>query len=162
LKTIIHSTKHIVQTPFSTITTGTAENILLVRAMESTASNLSNEVVEGSVIKAVFVEMWVQNSANDGHQIAILEKVPQDVAGATFANMGNLYTYINKKNILFTHEGLSSNDGVGNPLPIIRQWFKIPKGKQRFGLGDRLVLTISNPSSNTLNRCGVTIYKELD
>ncbi len=161
MKPIIHSTKHIVQAPFSQITTGIRENIVIASAVESTVANLANEVEEGSNIKAVFVEMWLQNSANDGHQILILEKVPISSGGATFANMGALFSYVNKKNILFTHEGLSANDGVGNPLPVIRQWIKIPKGKQRMGLGDSLVLTISNPSSNNLNRCGVFIYKEL-
>ncbi len=162
MKPIIHSTKHIVQTPFSQIATGQRENILLIQAVTSTIANTATEIVEGAVVKAIFVEMWLQNSANDGHSIVILEKVEQDTAGATFGEMADLFNYTNKKNILFTHEGLTSNDGVGNPLPVIRQWFKIPKGKQRFGLGDRLVLTISNPSSNNLNRCGVHIYKELD
>ncbi len=161
MKQIIHSTKHIVQSPFSQISTGTAENILIFTAVVSTGANLATEVVEGAIVKAVFVEMWLQNSANDGHSVVILEKLEQDQSGASFAEMATLFSYNNKKNILFTHEGLTSNDGVGNPLPVIRQWFKIPKGKQRFGLGDRLALTISNPSSNNLNRCGMFIFKEL-
>jgi len=161
MRPIIHSTKHIVQAPFSQIATGTRENIIIAFAVESTVANLSTEIAEGTVVKAVFVEMWLQNSANDGHQIVILEKVPIQNTGATFTEMGSLFTYDNKKNVLFTHEGLSSNDGVGNPIPVIRQWIKIPKGKQRFGLGDSLRLSISNPSSNNLNRCGVFIYKEM-
>ncbi len=161
MRPVIHSVKHLVQSPFSAITTGVRENIIIIKAVESTQANLADEVESGTVIKAVFVEMWLQNSANDGHSIVILEKTENGGAGATFGQMAALFTYNNKKNILFTHEGLTSNDGVGNPLPVIRQWFKIPKGKQRFGLGDRLVLTISNPSSNNLNRCGMFIYKEL-
>lgn len=156
----IHSVKHIVQSPISEITTGTAENILICTAVESTIANLSTEVPEGSVIKAVYVEMWLQNTSSLGHSIVVLEKTSLTNNGATFTNLGNLFAYINKKNILFTHEGLTSNDGNANPLPVIRQWFKIPKGKQRFGLGDRLFLSISNPSANGLNRCGMFIYKE--
>ncbi len=161
MKPVIHSTKHLVQTPFNQISTGVIENITIIKAVESTIANSATEVEEGAIVKAVFVEMWLQNSANDGHSILIIEKVGQSNAGATFAEMGSLFTYINKKNILFTHEGLTSNDGIGNPLPVVRQWFKIPKGKQRFGLGDQLIMTISNPSSNNLNRCGMFIYKEL-
>ncbi len=161
MRPVIHSTKHIVQSPFSQITTGTRENIIICQAVEGTTANTAIEVVEGSVIRAVFVEMWLQNSANDGHSIVTLEKVPDAQLGPTFAECAALFSYTNKKNILFTHEGLTANDGVGNPLPVIRQWFKIPKGKQRFGLGDKLVLTISNPSSNNLNRCGLFIFKEL-
>jgi len=109
---------------------------------------------------AVFIELWLQNSANDGHAVVIVEKTQGDNAGPTFAEMAALFSYSNKKNILFTHEGLTSNDGVGNPVPILRQWIKIPKSKQRFGLGDGIALTLSNPSSNNLNRCGFAVYKE--
>ncbi len=160
MKSPIHSTKHIVQVPISQIGTGTAENLEICEAVESTVANLATEIAEGSVIKAVFVEMWLQNTTSAGHSILILEKVPIRNLGATFSELGDLFAYDNKKNILFTHQGLTSDDAVGNPLPVVRQWFKIPKGKQRFGLGDALRLSISNPSSGALARCGVFIYKE--
>ncbi len=161
MRPVIQSVKHIVQAPIDQITTGTAVNILIAVGVVSKDANLSTEVPEGNVIKAVFVEMWLENQSNLGHAVVILEKVTGGDLGASFANMADLWGYTNKKNILFTHEGLTANDAIGNPLPVIRQWFKIPKGKQRFGLGDRLVLTISNPSSNDLNRCGMFIYKGL-
>ncbi len=161
MKPIVHSQKHYIQSPIDQITTGTRENILIVKAVESTVANLATEVVEGSVIKAVYVEMWLENQSNLGHAVVILEKAQAGLLGANFTNMGNLFAYNNKKNIFFTHEGLTANDAIGNPIPVVRQWFKIPKGKQRFGLGDSLVLTISNPSSNDLNRCGFFIVKAL-
>jgi len=156
----IHSTKHVVQFPFDGILTGTAQQITLASAVERTTANAASEVTEGSVIKAVYVELWLQNSSNDAHQIVVIEKHPDLGVGPTFAEMATLFSYTNKKNILFTHEGLSANDGVGNPMPVIRGWIKIPKSKQRFGLGDILRITISNPSANDLNRCGLAIYKE--
>ena len=161
MRAVIHSVKHIVQTPLSQIATGLRENITIAQAVESTVANLATEVEEGAIVKAIYVEMWLQNQSNLGHAIVILEKVTQGGAGATFTNMGSLFTYLNKKSIIFTHEGITSNDGVSGPIPVIRGWFKIPKGKQRMGLGDRWVLTISNPSSNNLDRCGMFIYKEL-
>ncbi len=161
MKALIHSTKHIVQFPFDQIATGTAQNIILAAGVESTIANADNEVAEGTSIKAVWIELWLQNSANDGHQIVTVSKNPLFSGGPTFAEMAALFSYNNKKNIFFTHEGLSSNDGVGNPQAVLRQWIRIPKGKQRFGLGDQLMLSISNPSSNNLNRCGASIYKEL-
>jgi len=161
MRPVIHSTKHIVQIPISQVATGVRENILLIKAVESTVANDAFEIPEGAVVRAIYVEIWLQNQSNLGHSIVILEKVTDGNLGATFTEMGDLFTYTNKKNILFTHEGLTSNDGIGNPVPVIRQWFKIPKGKQRFGLGDRLTLTISNPSSNNLDRCGMVIFKAL-
>ncbi len=160
MKTPIHSRKHIVQLPFNQISTGAREANTLITSVERTVANTATEVIEGAIIKAVFVEMWLQNSANDGHQIVMLEKTIASSAPASFASMAALDAYNNKKNVLFIHEGLSSNDGVGNPQAIMNGWFKIPKSKQRFGLGDGLSLNISNPSSNNLNRCGKVIYKE--
>ncbi len=160
MKAPIHSVKHLVQFPFDQISTGTAQNNVLIFAVPLLSVNLAQEVVEGAVIKAVYIELWTQNSANDGHEVVCVEKTNNNLPGATFTEMATLHTYENKKNILFTHEGLTSNDGVGNPIAVLRQWIKIPKSKQRFGLGDGLALTLSNPSSNNLNRCGLAIYKE--
>ncbi len=156
----IHSVKHIVQYPFSQITTGTREVINLVHSVSLPNVNISVEVAEGAIVKAVFVELWLQNSANDGESIVTLTKDPLNATGPTFVEMASLFSYVNKKNILFTHQGLTTNDGVGNPVRIMGNWFKIPKGKQRFGLGDKLNLNVSNTSANNLNRCGVCIYKE--
>ncbi len=160
MRAVIHSTKHIVQTPISQITTGTRENIIIFQAVESTIANSAIEVEEGALVKAVFVEMWLQNQGNLGHAIAILEKCTDAQVGASFGEMASLFTYTNKKNILWTHEGLTSNDGTSLPIPIIRQWVKIPKGKQRMGLGDSMRLSISNPSSNSLDRCGMFVFLE--
>ncbi len=131
---------------------------LLIRGKETPTTVA--EVSEGSIIKAVYVELWTLGSSNDGFQIVVLEKSTQDATGPTFVEMAALGDYNNKKNILFTHQGLSANDGIGNPMPVMRGWYKIPKTKQRFGLGDRLNLNISNPSANTLTYCGFATYKE--
>ncbi len=161
MKPVIHSQKHLVQVPISQITTGTRENIKLLESVANQDANAANEVVEGTVVKAIYVEMWIQNQGTLGEQIAILEKIPAAAPFPTFAQMATLHTYPNKKNILYTTQGLTPNDGVGNPIFILRDWFKIPKGKQRMGLGDKMILTIANVSSNDLNRCGLAIFKEL-
>ncbi len=156
----IHSTKHQVQYPFNAIATGTINNTTLIQAVESTVANTAFEIAEGSLVKAVHVELWLINASTDGHEIVTICKDTKNGAGPTFAQMSTLFTYVNKKNIFFTHEGLSASDNGSGPIPVINDWIKIPKGKQRFGLGDTLNLTISNPSSTALNMCGVTIYKE--
>ena len=156
----IHSVKHYSPFAIDQITTGTVQNVVVVSAVVGTVADIGLEVVEGSLVKAVWVELWLQNQGNLGEFVAILEKVPESGNGATFANMANLFAYTNKKNILYTTQGLTSNDGVSGPVAVMRQWFKIPKGKQRFGLGDRLVISIANVSANDLNRCGIAVFKE--
>ncbi len=157
---MVHSTKHYVQHGISQITTGTRENIVIAQAVESTSANLAHEVQEGASIKALYIEIWLQNAGNLGESVVTVTKDPVDDTGPSFAEMANLFSYNNKKNILFTHQGLTSNDGISGPVNVLRNWLKIPKSKQRFGLGDKLNLNISNVSSNDLNRCGFSLYKE--
>jgi len=160
VRPMVHSTKHYVQYPIDQILAGTKQNVLIARAVDVAAKNVANEVEEGSSVKAVFFELWLQNQGNLGEFIATITKDPENGTGPTFAEMAALADYPNKKNILYTTQGLTSNDGVSGPVPVLRNWIKIPKSKQRFGLGDSLNLSISNVSANDLNRCGFTTYKE--
>ncbi len=160
MKAPIHSQKHYVQMSRSTVATVAANNEVIIKAVESTQANLVDEVVEGAIVKAVYVELWVINSGNDGSHIVTLTKDPVSGTGPTFTNLNALGTYVNKKNILFTHQGLDPNDGIANPMLVMRDWYKIPKSKQRFGLGDRLHLSIANNSLQDLFYCGFFTYKE--
>ncbi len=83
------------------------------------------------------------------------------MAAPTAGQIAALHDYANKKNILFTAQGLVTPTD-GGQVPVLRGWYKIPKGKQRFGLGDRLFLTIrnNNAAAIDINFCGLAIYKE--
>ncbi len=160
VRPMVHSTKHYVQFPIDQIATGLRQSILIVTAVEGSVANDAFEVVEGSSVKAVYIELWLQNEGNLGEFILTISKNPENGTGPTFAEQAALFTYLNKKNILYTSQGLTSNDGVSGPVNVLRGWVKIPKSKQRFGLGDRLSVVISNVSANDLVRCGFATYKE--
>ncbi len=158
---MVHSNKHYVQISRSSLATVTRVSVDLVLAVESTVANAVDEVAEGATVKAVYIELWLLNTSNDGSDIVCVIK--NLAGGATlpnFTQMNALGTYNNKKNILFTHQGLSSNNGVGNPIPVLRGWIKIPKSKQRFGLGDELNISIANNGPSALEFCGFATYKE--
>ncbi len=161
MKAPIHSTKHYVQMTRSQVLTVARNGEVLVTSVEGTTANAVDEVVEGALVKAIFVELWILDSGNDGSFVITLTKYPAGTASQTFTEMNSLGTYVNKKNILYTTQGLSPNNGVGNPVPIIRMWFKIPKGKQRMGLGDKIRLVIANNGLNNLEYCGFATYKEI-
>ncbi len=161
MRPIIHSVKHYVQQTRSQVATVATLSIDIIRSVEATVANLVDEVPEGSNVRAVFVEMWLLDTANDGSFIVSLEKRPGGHGAMSHAQANALGTYDNKRNLLYVTQGLSPNNGVGNPVPIIRQWFKIPKGKQRFGLSERLVLNLSNNGLNDLEFCGFFTFKEL-
>ncbi len=160
VRPVVHSVKHYVQFSFSTVLTVARNVEQLVHAVESTVANLVDEVAEGTLVKAVYLELWILDSGNDGSNIVTVLKSPIDNTGPTFGQMNALGVYTNKKNILYTTQGLSPNDGISGPRLAFRGWIKIPKSKQRFGLGDKLLLCIANNGLNDLDYCGFCTYKE--
>ncbi len=160
VRPMVHSTKHYVQFPIDQIGTGVKQGIIIVDAVAVSVKNVANEVEEGSSVKAVYFELWMQNEGTLGEFILTISKEQESGLGPSFTQMATLFTYDNKKNIFYTSQGLTSNDGVSGPVNVLRFWVKIPKGKQRFGVGDRLNLSIANVSSQDLVRCGFATYKE--
>ncbi len=137
-------------------------NTIFATAIEG-ASTTPEFINEGAIVKACYIEFWVsQDSASVvGSYTVVLYKDPGGSNAASTTNMAALHDYSNKKNILFTAQGLlTPNDG--GQVPVLRAWYKIPKGKQRFGLGDRMILAIRNNNATAIdiNFCGVILFKE--
>ncbi len=157
----IISTKHYVQLEYAQLSTGQIRSSDLVDAVALSAVNLSEEVAEGSVVKAVFIEHWIKSFAPAGTDTKfqmVVEKVPAGQTSATFAEMNNMHTYLNKKNVLFFSQGVIG-DLSTQAIPVVRNWFLIPKGKQRMGLGDKIVETLS-ATAEVIQNCGFSTYKE--
>ncbi len=157
----INSVKHYIPAENSTIASGVRRSLVLVDAVVAPASSNTFDVKEGSIVKAIFIENWIKSNASAGtdtkFQLA-LEKVPAGQTALNFTQMSNLQSYDNKKNILFFSQGVVG-DLTTQAIPVVRTWFKIPKGKQRFGLGDRLVLSVASNAAE-INNCGFSTYKE--
>ncbi len=160
----INSIKHYVQEAQSGLASGIVRNEVLVDAVTvASAGANSFDVEEGAIVKAVHLDFWVGNNGSAGiftQWNSILEKVPSNQAAATAAQLLNLGAYPNKKNILYSFQGnISAEVDGAATIPHARGWQLIPKGKQRFGLGDRLVLSMtSTGQASTI--CGMATYKE--
>ncbi len=153
----VNTVKHYVQTSLATIASGAILNVKLADAVA--APTADNEVREGAIISAIYVEMWIQTDDTAlGSSIITLEKLVGPASPMTAADLADLGSYDNKKNILYTQMGLTPTS-IQFPMATIRGWFKIPKGKQRFGLRDRLELNIL-AQSNGLSICGFSTFKE--
>ncbi len=158
----INSVKHIVQRANVSIASGAVLNVVVVDALTkgATRSNVF-DVDEGAIIKAVYVEAWIKSNAGAGtsaQQNLYFEKVPANANTMTHTESQNIQSYENKKNILYSSQG-NLGDLTTQAVPVLRQWVAIPKGKQRMGFADRLVLTVASTGS-TINLCGLFIYKE--
>ncbi len=159
MRPIIHSKKHIVQISQATVGQGSVVNTNLILAQEA-VSTTPDAVEVGALIKACYVEFWVSMDSASvvGSYTVVLTKDPGGNAAPSTTNLAALHDYDNKKNILFTAQGLLTPSD-GGQVPVLRSWYKIPKGKQRFGLGDRLRLTIRNNNATAIdiNFCGLAI-----
>ncbi len=161
MRPVISSEKHIVQQSLDTTASGVVETEILIVTAKAQSVGVSNEVRIGSSVKAIFIEKWLAGTEAAGTKstyVLIVEKQPANATDPTAGNMAALDSYANKKNILFTSMGVI-NDSASTGTPVLRQWIKIPKGKQRFGTGDTLKLSVFAQSSAQL-RCGVSIFKE--
>ncbi len=161
MRPVITTDKHYVQWTLSSLgTAGTKTEEVLTHAVLPKDKDLSSEVVVGSIIKAVYVELWITSDDTGQGSFSIsLEKVPGSTSGfSSYAQSIALNAYTNKKNVLYTTQGLT---GPFDEFPqlVFKGWVKIPKGKQRQGLDDYLVLNIST-ISNGLVYCGFATYKE--
>jgi len=159
MRPVIHSEKHLIQRSLFAVGSGLLTVVDIVIALQTPVSTVATNVREGSAVKAVYCEMWVSSDdASSGTCIATLERRPGGVNAMLASESASLDAYDNKKNILYTFQGLTPNN-TQYPMAIIKGWIKIPKGKQRFGIGDKLVLNIHG-QSNGISACGFFIYKE--
>ncbi len=159
----INANKHYVHRTNATFTSGSINNNVLVDAVFAPANTNAFDVEEGSVVKAIHIEHWLQNEGASGTSTQctyIVEKVPSNQAAVSAAQLANLGGYPNKKNILFSFQGNLSAAVDGAPsVNIANGWLLIPKGKQRMGLGDRLVASFTSVGES-VNICGLATYKE--
>ncbi len=159
VRPVIQSRKHIFQVALaSQVGVGVTVDAFIT-AIEG-ARTLPEHVAEGCSVKAFWLELWIQNSAPAiGSFTFIVYKNPGGSNNVASADMAALHDWDNKKNILYTTQGLAPGNEE-QILNIFKGWIKIPKGKQRFGLGDKMQFAIRNNTTYDINFCGLVIYKE--
>jgi len=159
----INSIKHYVHRTALNVASGVLQNDVVVQSVVAPATANAFSVKEGSLVKAVFLELWAVGSGvagSNGTINASVEKVPASAPLMTFAQSVNLGAYPNKKNLLYVTQGNVSSTFTAPAIPFLRQWFSIPKGKQRMGLSDQIILNISSSGAGSLQVCGIYTYKE--
>ncbi len=156
----VQTHKHYVQWTITPVSVGTTVVEQIALAVNVTIADMGNEVIEGATVSAMYIELWVigQSDSASGNVLASFYKKPGGASDISTAEHINLEAYDNKKNIFYHTQGIT-NDGVANATPFIRQWFKIPKGKQRMGRNDELSLAITT-QAEAVNYCGFATYKE--
>ncbi len=155
----VNTEKHYNQESLFTVATGAISNRIIAVSVVVPDATADNQVRQGSVISAIYCEMWLtSDDTGQGTAIVTLEKVNGNAALMTAGNSAALNVYPNKKNVFHTFMGLTPPN-TQFPTSSIKGWVKIPRGKQRMGLGDQFVLNVHG-QSNGLQACGFFLYKE--
>ncbi len=148
-----------VQAQVAPVTVGAMANVSLINAVSVSDGTTATQVTQGAIVKAIYIELWILGDAMSISSFTItIDKVSSGADDMSAANGFDLHNAPNKKNILYTTQGIIGDQNT-NAVPVLRQWIKIPKGKQRFGLSDKLNLNILS-NLGTLDFCGQFVYKE--
>ncbi len=162
MRPIIQSKKHIVQVSQGTIAQSAVEDMLIASSAEA-PSTTPTGIMEGATVKAAFIELWLGNASTSvvGSYTCIVYKLMAGGGAVGAGSMAALHDWVNKKNILYTSQALVPPTD-GGQVNVIRHWVKVPKGKQRFGLGDSLRIAVRNNNSTSIdiNFCGLAVFKE--
>ncbi len=159
VRPMVHSTKHYVQQSIGTSVVGTPTNTNVVTSVAVLAKNSVEEVEEGTSVKAIYFEMWLRSAAASASSfVFIIMKRPSAIGNPTDANLAALGDFASKKDVFFTSQGLL-NDVDSTAMSVIRGWVKIPKSKQRMGLGDKISWHL-RAVGQSINFCGFQTYKE--
>ncbi len=155
----INTVKHYVHHSNAVTATGAITNQGVVLAVVAPATGSATQVREGAIVKAVYIERWlISDQATLAQFTLVIEKKRQAEPDMTFAQSQNLGAYPNKKNILYTSQGILGAIAGAPTVPVFRQFIMIPKGKQRFGAGDELMVNIGAVSA--VRHCGIDTFKE--
>ncbi len=153
----IQSVKHIVQHAGVAVAQGVNTPFVEVTAVKDYEGS-PIECPVGAVIKAIYVEAWILSDTTAfGNCVLSVEKRKGGQVAMTAGQSTTLDSYPNKANIFYVTQGLTPPN-TSNPMPFIRQWIKIPKGKQRMALGDSISVNIGAIVLQ-LEVCGLSIYK---
>ena len=162
MKPIIKSVKHIAQTSLTLVPEQTILNIQIAEVVEDEPGVTPNAIVVGSAVKALYLEYWL---IGEGSQPTTatwsIEKVQNKALPMTHGFSQSMHIYPNKRNVFKIGQGVIGDSNT-NPIPIIREWVKIPKGKQRMAQGDSLFFNVScvGQANNGVEVCGTSLYKE--
>ncbi len=157
----INSIKHYVPRTSLAVASGAISNFEVIDAVVAPANAAPKQIIEGAVIKAVYIEAWLgsnEAAASESTFVLTVEKKRITESDMTHTQALNLGSYPNKKNILYTTQGIVGSLAVSGTIPVIRNWVLIPKGKQRFGLGDQFLLNVA--AVGAIQFCGITTFKE--
>ncbi len=132
------------------------QEIILAVGTSPSALNAASEVDIGSSVKSIFFE--INLSANVITNPKVLHWKVQFIPNGITRTAPTAYFTSDRRNIL--HRGMEMlPKDVGT---VFKRVFvvKIPRGKSRISVGDKISFVYQSTSAEAINSCGFAIYKE--
>ncbi len=149
----INSVKNILDATALTVSAGVITTVDLMTVVNDYAGG-AIEVPVGAVVRGVYLFFQIQPQTLKVAIEAYVAKVPPGltlpVPGATGGDSGRRF-------ILHEEKGIPGPSNNGSPPSTFRGYVKLPRGRQRVGESDRLVLRVS--SAGAYDMCAKAIYK---
>ncbi len=160
LSRIIDSNKNIVPN-LTACVAGTRVGVTIAQAVDAPAGATAIEVKRGSVIKAMWLELWYSLSAEPTVGVStIIDAYIWKNTGTNLTppNPGTVGTSNEKKWVLKNWKGIVGARTQGFPAYTWKGWIKIPRGFQRMAQDDVWQLQFLATGTNGL-ACTNVIYK---
>ncbi len=155
---MVNSEKRIVQITLGHIAAMAQGSTNIVSARQDPTASDPREIKIGTIVKAVYLELWLLGDGQQPNTTSVwFYKLPSGVGVPTAGVIADMNGWDNKNNIFEAHQGLVG-DANTNPVPFFRGWIKIPKGKQRMSIGDKIGFSILAITEG-MQFCGLAIYK---
>ncbi len=158
---VVHRLKHIVDNN-STVSAGVTLPTVLILGRDAPVIAATREVETGSKVHGIFLNVQIQGNQISSGGIPNIYMAVYKSKGGNIPTIDPTATGSNpdKSNIIHQEMGMFQSDSVdGNPKTLFKGVIVIPKGLQRFGLDDELVMTLRSTAINYKN-CSQCIYKE--
>ncbi len=162
LGTIVHSTKHIIDTE-GALTAGSTSFTPISTVVESLSSPFNPTEVElGSTINGIFLSIFMLGASGSGLNGSlnwyIVKLRATQTTGSGFPQPGVTGTSDVRSQIFHEEKGLAGS-ADGTPMAF-KGVIVIPKGMRRQRQGDQFVLALRNSDvTNDANFCIKAIYK---
>ena len=140
---------------------GTTTFEVLIKAVETPALASTTEVLNGSTVNGIYLDVEVNRTGTAGETLA-------NVYLAVYKNPGGNLSAItpntvgandNKRFVIHQEMVMMEGQSASNPRTLFKGVIVIPRGYKRFGINDTLLLALLSPGSTT-NYCVQAHYKE--
>ncbi len=149
----VHSEKEEIVWSFLVANASTTQNVPIVEGVDNPTT--AGQVQIGATVRSVFFEINIGPQTTSNPKIVhwIIEKLPSLGTG----NDPSVYDAVNKKQVLKRGmEMLPTSSAIVYKRVFV---LRIPPRLRRFADGDKLNFRFKASSSETINVCGIAIYK---